>query len=202
MYTMFGFWAANELTVAESTVNRKQVNRIMARVSPLDFSTSAIPIKRHIDEVSLINNTTLKANITIADSSPFIVGNIIDAVSNGMVDRTVGIAIVSFGAISGIVVTISDNIDDPANGLYFGGDGITSSTGVDASGFIDLRFGNNRLDGGTGGSDSHGVNFIGQGYVAGAMAAVYDQPAGSYTVFETQSIVSGADVSRFSLVRA
>ena len=46
------------------------------------------------------------------------------------------------------------------------------------------------------------VNFIGQGYLAGAMAAIYDLPAGSYTVFETQSIVSGADASRFSLVRA
>ena len=46
------------------------------------------------------------------------------------------------------------------------------------------------------------VNFIGQGYVAAALAAIYDLPAGSYTVYETQSIVSGADASRFSLVRA
>ena len=46
------------------------------------------------------------------------------------------------------------------------------------------------------------VNFIGQGYVAAAMAAVHDLPVGSYTVYETQSIVSGADSSRFSLVRA
>jgi hypothetical protein len=46
------------------------------------------------------------------------------------------------------------------------------------------------------------VNFIGQGYVAAALAAVYGLPVGSYTVYETQSIVSGADSSRFSLVRA
>ena len=45
------------------------------------------------------------------------------------------------------------------------------------------------------------VNFIGQGYVAAALAAIYDLPAGSYDVYETQSIVSGADTSRFSLVR-
>lgn len=46
------------------------------------------------------------------------------------------------------------------------------------------------------------VNFIGQGYLAAAMAAIYGLPAGSYTVYETESIVSGAEASRFSLVRA
>jgi hypothetical protein len=46
------------------------------------------------------------------------------------------------------------------------------------------------------------VNYIGQGYLAAAMAAIYDLPAGSYHVYETESIVSGADASRFSLVRA
>ncbi|MBN1908609.1 MAG: hypothetical protein JW818_02625 [Pirellulales bacterium] len=45
------------------------------------------------------------------------------------------------------------------------------------------------------------VNFIGQGYVAAALAAIYGLPAGSYDVYETQSIVSGADASCFSLVR-
>jgi hypothetical protein len=45
------------------------------------------------------------------------------------------------------------------------------------------------------------VNFIGQGYLAAALAAIYDLPAGSYRVHETDSIVSGADASRFSLVR-
>jgi hypothetical protein len=45
------------------------------------------------------------------------------------------------------------------------------------------------------------VNFIGQGYLAAALAAVYDLPAGAYRVFETSSIVSGAEASRFSLVR-
>ncbi|MBN2294147.1 MAG: hypothetical protein JXM70_17100 [Pirellulales bacterium] len=45
------------------------------------------------------------------------------------------------------------------------------------------------------------VNFIGQGYLAAALSAIYDLPAGSYTVYETESIVAGADASRFSLVR-
>lgn len=45
------------------------------------------------------------------------------------------------------------------------------------------------------------VNFIGQGYLAAAMAAIYELPVGSYRVMETQSIVSGAEASRFSLVR-
>jgi hypothetical protein len=46
------------------------------------------------------------------------------------------------------------------------------------------------------------VNFIGQGYVAAAMAAVHGLPSGSYNVYETDSIVAGADASRFSLVRS
>jgi hypothetical protein len=45
------------------------------------------------------------------------------------------------------------------------------------------------------------VNFIGQGYVAAALAAIYDLPAGSYAVYETESIVAGAEASRFNLVR-
>lgn len=45
------------------------------------------------------------------------------------------------------------------------------------------------------------VNFIGQGFLAAAMAAIYGLPAGSYTVYETESKVSGAEASRFSLVR-
>ncbi len=46
------------------------------------------------------------------------------------------------------------------------------------------------------------VNFIGQGYLAAALAAIYDLPAGSFRVTETESIVSGAPASRFNLVRA
>ncbi len=45
------------------------------------------------------------------------------------------------------------------------------------------------------------VNFIGQGYLAAALAAVYGLSAGAYRVLETSSIVSGAEASRFSLVR-
>ena len=45
------------------------------------------------------------------------------------------------------------------------------------------------------------VNFITQGYLCAAFAAVYNQPQGSYKVSETQSIVSGADKSVFSVGR-
>jgi hypothetical protein len=46
------------------------------------------------------------------------------------------------------------------------------------------------------------VNFIGQGYLAAALAAIYDRPAGSFAVRETESIVAGAPESRFAIVRA
>jgi hypothetical protein len=46
------------------------------------------------------------------------------------------------------------------------------------------------------------VNFIAHGYLAAAVAAIYGQPAGSYTVQETQSIVAGASESRFAIVHA
>lgn len=46
------------------------------------------------------------------------------------------------------------------------------------------------------------VNFIGQGYVSAAMAAVYDLPPGSFVTRETASIVAGADASRFAVRRA
>lgn len=45
------------------------------------------------------------------------------------------------------------------------------------------------------------VNFIGQGYLAAAMAAIYDEPEGSYTAHEVESIVAGAAASRFRIVR-
>lgn len=45
------------------------------------------------------------------------------------------------------------------------------------------------------------VNFIGQGYLLGAMAAIFDLPLGSFMVQEIKSIVSGADASQFSIVR-
>ncbi len=46
------------------------------------------------------------------------------------------------------------------------------------------------------------VNFIGQGYVAAAAAAIFGFSTGSYHVVENQSIVSGAETSRFAIVRA
>lgn len=45
------------------------------------------------------------------------------------------------------------------------------------------------------------VNFVGQGYIAAAMAAVFDRSAGSYAVNEIASIVSGDARSEFSVVR-
>jgi predicted hydrocarbon binding protein len=43
------------------------------------------------------------------------------------------------------------------------------------------------------------VNFIGQGFLAAAFAAITGTEAGSYAVKETQSIVSGAPVSKFEI---
>ena len=43
------------------------------------------------------------------------------------------------------------------------------------------------------------VNFIGQGYLAAAAAAIQGAPCGTYRVVETQSIVKGADVSKFNI---
>jgi predicted hydrocarbon binding protein len=45
------------------------------------------------------------------------------------------------------------------------------------------------------------VNFIGQGFLAAAMAAIIGTDVGSFTVNEKQSIVSGADASVFTIVR-
>jgi len=47
----------------------------------------------------------------------------------------------------------------------------------------------------------HPVNFIGQGYIAAACAAVTDNPPRSFDVSETASIVTGEPISRFSISR-
>lgn len=44
------------------------------------------------------------------------------------------------------------------------------------------------------------VNYIGAGYIAGVFAALFDQPNQTYTASETQSIVSGAERSLFTVV--
>ncbi len=46
------------------------------------------------------------------------------------------------------------------------------------------------------------VNFIGQGYLAAAIAAVHSLAPASFKVTETESIVAGAKSSRFHAVRA
>ena len=43
------------------------------------------------------------------------------------------------------------------------------------------------------------VNLIGQGYLAGALSAVFRKPIGFYHIQETQSIVSGASTSEFTI---
>lgn len=45
------------------------------------------------------------------------------------------------------------------------------------------------------------VNFIGQGFVAAAAAAILGLPAGSFAVSETESLVAGAEASVFMAVR-
>jgi hypothetical protein len=49
------------------------------------------------------------------------------------------------------------------------------------------------------GTNDAAVNFIGSGYVAALFAAAYGKAAGSYTVDESQSIVSGAGHSVFKV---
>lgn len=44
------------------------------------------------------------------------------------------------------------------------------------------------------------VNLIGAGFIAGLFAAAFNKPVRSFTAIETQSIVSGAPCSRFSVV--
>jgi len=43
------------------------------------------------------------------------------------------------------------------------------------------------------------VNFFTQGFLAGAFAAIYDKPHGSYQVVETKSLVTGDDESAFEI---
>lgn len=46
------------------------------------------------------------------------------------------------------------------------------------------------------------VNFIGQGYLNASLAVLYELPPGSFSTIEEVSIVSGAEASRFTIVRA
>ncbi len=45
------------------------------------------------------------------------------------------------------------------------------------------------------------VNFIGQGFLAGAFSAITGNKAGDFKVEETQSIVSGASSSKFNITK-
>ena len=51
------------------------------------------------------------------------------------------------------------------------------------------------------GKSDRSVNVMGQGYLAGAMASVFNEPVGTYDVVETQSLVSGASSSEFTIKR-
>jgi len=51
------------------------------------------------------------------------------------------------------------------------------------------------------GTRNDAVNFIGQGYLAAALSAINSDGCGTYKVQETQSIVSGADTSEFTITR-
>jgi hypothetical protein len=43
------------------------------------------------------------------------------------------------------------------------------------------------------------INFMGKGFLAAAFSAINNAPTGTYTVEETQSIVCGADSSKFTI---
>ena len=45
------------------------------------------------------------------------------------------------------------------------------------------------------------VNFIGQGFLAAAVAAINNEQPGSYRVAEIQSIVKGAETSKFTITK-
>lgn len=43
------------------------------------------------------------------------------------------------------------------------------------------------------------INFFTQGFLAGALAAIFNKPLGSYRVEETKSLAKGDDVSQFTI---
>jgi predicted hydrocarbon binding protein len=49
------------------------------------------------------------------------------------------------------------------------------------------------------GGTNRPVNFFTQGFLAGACAAIFNKPLGSYFVEETKSLVKGDDVSEFAI---
>jgi predicted hydrocarbon binding protein len=51
------------------------------------------------------------------------------------------------------------------------------------------------------GNRDEAVNFMGQGYLAAAFSAIHGNERGTYQVRETQSIVSGADTSEFTITK-
>ncbi len=53
----------------------------------------------------------------------------------------------------------------------------------------------------TGDTYDEPVNYTSAGYIAAMFAAAYDEPVGTYAVTETQSIVTGADKSVFTVER-
>lgn len=51
------------------------------------------------------------------------------------------------------------------------------------------------------GKNGRPVNHMGRGYIAGALSAVFGESVGTYHVRETQSIVTGAATSEFTIKR-
>ena len=51
------------------------------------------------------------------------------------------------------------------------------------------------------GNRDKAVNFVGQGFLAAAVAAINDDSQGVYRAAETKSIVKGADASKFTITR-
>jgi predicted hydrocarbon binding protein len=49
------------------------------------------------------------------------------------------------------------------------------------------------------GGNDRPVNFFTQGFLAGACAAIFNKPAGSYHVEETKSLVKGDEISEFTI---
>ncbi|MFH2007408.1 MAG: hypothetical protein ABI333_12555 [bacterium] len=107
-----------------------------------------------------------KANLTIQESSPHVRGNIVDATTGlGTVGTTVGIEVLCNDATASITPVIEANVDDPAAGLVFGGDGTNEAFGinVNAIGAVALQLLQNDFTGGQSAPITKALQWAGQG---------------------------------------
>ncbi len=113
-------------------------------------------------------STPRQANLTVEDAAPTLAHNIVDAVSASAADETAGILVLGNDPSAPAAPVIHHNVDVPADGLYFGGNGVNAAIGIAVDGAADVYLHHNSFTGGgaAGGSGSQltvGVLFDGQG---------------------------------------